>query len=166
MPNPSRRALLDRYSEGPSVLEAALRNAPEECRRWRPGPGKWSVHEIVVHCADAEMNAAMRIRYLLAESSPTIVGYDQDRWAIALDYHAQPLDEALAAIRAARAHTCALIRRLPDEAWSRRGTHTESGPYDGDAWLGIYARHLEEHAAQIDRTAAAWRAGRERAASG
>ena len=52
-----------------------------------PGAGKWSVHEVVVHCADSETNAALRIRYLIAEKEPLIVGYDQDAWARVFDYH-------------------------------------------------------------------------------
>ena len=38
----------------------------------------------------------LRIRYLLAEPEPLIVGYDQDAWARLFDYHAQPLEASLA----------------------------------------------------------------------
>src|SRR5262249_53372540 len=150
--------LIVRYAEGPAKLKAALAKAPADGRRWRPGAGKWSVNEIVCHCADAEINAAGRIRYLLAENRPTIVGYDQDEWAHALGYQDHPVELALAAVDAARAHTTALLRKLPDEAWAREGTHTERGRYTAEEWLKLYAEHLESHAAQIDRTVAAWRA--------
>jgi hypothetical protein len=86
-----------------------------------------------------------------------VMGYDQDEWARALDYHAQPLEPALACIEGVRAHTAALIRRLPEEAWAREGRHTESGRYTAEDWLAIYAEHLEKHAAQVDRTLQAWR---------
>jgi hypothetical protein len=102
------------------------------------------------------MNAALRIRYLLAEKAPVIQGYDQDAWAVELDYHALPLETALAAVVAARAHTVPLLRRMPDAAWSRSGTHTESGRYDAEGWLRIYAVHLDTHATQIERNLAAW----------
>jgi len=153
-----REGFIRRYEEGPRKLKAALAKVPREALKWPPAEGKWSVHEVICHCADSETNAAARIRYLLAEEKPLIVGYDQDRWAKALDYHSAPLEPALAAVEAARANTVQLLRRLPEEAWSRSGRHTESGSYSTDDWLKVYAEHLEIHARQIERNLAAWRA--------
>jgi len=133
---------------------------PEEARKWRPGPGKWSAHEVVCHCADAEMNAAARIRYLVAEKDPVIIGYDQEEWARQFDYHQHPLETALETVEAVRAHTVALLRRLPADAWGRVGRHTESGRYGVDDWLDTYAEHLENHSAQIERNLAAWTASK------
>jgi hypothetical protein len=65
---------------------------------------------------------------------------------------------ALAVIEAARTNTVALLRRLPERAWSREGRHTESGRYTAEDWLRIYAVHLEEHARQIESNLAAWHA--------
>jgi hypothetical protein len=155
-----RAALVDRYARGSERLKAALADVPEEARKWRPGPAKWSAHEVVCHCADSESNAALRIRYLLAEKDPLIVGYDQDVWARVLDYHAHPLEPALATVEAVRANTTALLRRLPAEAWSREGRHTESGRYTASDWLTIYAEHLEKHSRQIERNLEAWRKSR------
>ncbi len=152
-----RAALIDRYEKGPAVLRDAFAKVPREAWNWRPGPGKWSVHEILAHCADAEAVAAMRIRYLVAEDRPTIIAFDQDRWAQVLDYHASRVELALAAVDVMRAITVNLLRRLPDEAWAREGTHSERGPYGAEDWLTTYAEHLEKHAGQIERTLEAWR---------
>src|SRR5262245_1186315 len=149
--------LIQRYVDGPARLRAALLAVPPAAVQWRPGPGEWSPHEIVCHCADAETNGAARIRYLLVEKDPVIVGYDQDVWASALDYHNHPIELALATVDAVRANTAALIRRVPEAAWTRRGRHTESGPYTAEAWLTIYAEHLEIHARQIEAAVQAWR---------
>lgn len=155
----ARDALIATYEAGPARLRRALDAIPDEARRWRPAPGQWSAHEVIVHCADSETNASMRIRYVLAEREPLIVGYDQDRWAEVLDYHAHPLDLALATVDAVRANTVALLRRQPDSAWARAGRHTEhEGSYSADRWLAIYAEHLEVHVAQLGRILAAWNA--------
>jgi hypothetical protein len=158
--NSERDVLIQRYVEGPRRLKAALATVPPEALKWRPKPGEWSAHEVVCHCADSETNAAGRIRYLLVEKEPLILGYDQDAWAGALDYHAHPLDAALATVDAVRANTAALLRRLPAEAWQREGRHTESGRYTAEDWLKIYAEHLEIHAHQIESNVATWRARR------
>jgi DinB family protein len=155
-----RSERIERYAKGPELLRAALARVPEEARKWKPAPDKWSVHEIVCHCADSETNAASRIRFVLAEKQPTVSGYDQDEWAREFDYHSLPLETALRSVDATRAHTAELIRRLPAEAWGREGRHTESGRYTAEDWLQVYSEHLEKHSGQIDRTLAAWRAQR------
>jgi hypothetical protein len=153
-----REALIDRYAEGPSRLKAALAKVPAGALQWRPKPGEWSVHEVVVHCADSETNATARIRYLAAEPDPVILGYNEAEWARRFDYHSHPLESALVVAEAVRANTVALLRRLPEEAWQRVGRHTESGTYSSEDWLKIYAEHLDIHARQIEDNLAAWRA--------
>jgi hypothetical protein len=151
-----RAALIEQYAGGPRRLRQALASVPAEALTWRPAPAEWSAHEVVCHCADSETNAAGRIRYLVVEKEPLIVGYDQEAWARALDYHGHPFDVALATVEAVRANTTALLRRLPAEAWLREGRHTETGRYSADDWLRTYAEHLEIHARQIEGNAAAW----------
>jgi hypothetical protein len=153
-----RASRIKRYESGPLRLRGALSMVPDGAVLWRPAPGKWSAHEIVCHCADAEVNAAARVRYLLAEKEPVIVAYDQDEWAKRFDYHTLPLDSALGTVLSVRAHTTALLRGLPEEAWTREGRHTERGRFTMSDWLSIYADHLETHARQIERNVEAWRA--------
>jgi DinB family protein len=155
-----RDALIRQYADGPARLEAALAAVPAEALQWRPKSGEWSAHEVVVHCADSETNAAARIRYLAAEADPVILGYDEAGWARRFDYHNHPIEAALVLVEAVRANTAALIRRLPEDAWQRVGRHTESGRYSAEDWLRIYAEHLEIHARQIEANVAAWRAAK------
>ncbi len=155
----SHEALIRRYAEGPALLSQALDKVPPGARKWRPSAGKWSVHEVILHCADSETNAHMRIRYLLGEADPLIVGYDQDLWAKAFNYHELPLEPALATIVAVRANTVPLLTSLPDSAWAKAGRHTEHASYGVEKWMELYAEHLEVHARQIERNLAAWTAG-------
>jgi len=153
-----RDNLIQQYADGPARLRAAFAVVPPDARRWRPEPGEWSAHEVVVHCADSETQSASRIRVLISEKDPVIQGYDEAQWARELDYHAHPLDVALVTVDAVRANTTALLRRLPESAWSKVGRHTESGRYTAEDWPTIYADHLEDHARQIEANVAAWKA--------
>ena len=153
-----RDTLIRRYGDGPARLRAALAAVPGAALQWRPAPREWSAHEVVVHCADSETNAYARIRYLTAEPEPVILEYNEAQWAVTFDYHAHPLEPALATVDAVRANTLALLRRLPAAAWTRVGRHTGSGRYAAEDWLRVYAAHLEDHAAQIDANVAAWKA--------
>jgi hypothetical protein len=156
---PDERAkLIRQYADGPAVLRAALSRVPGEATKWRPAPAKWSVHEVVCHCADSELNAAMRIRYLLAESAPRIIGYDQAEWARTFDYHGLSADLAMTLVEGVRQWTVPLLERLTGEQWAKQGTHTERGRYTVEEWLTLYAEHVHTHARQIDRTLAAWQA--------
>ena len=152
-----RRDLIARYADGPERLREALAEVPEEMMQWRPAPGKWSVHEVVVHCADSEANAHGRIRTLIAEKDPVIQGYDQDEWARRFDYHARPMGTALVTVEAVRANTVPILEALTEADWKKQGRHTESGAYGAEDWLRSYGTHLEVHAAQIRRNIEAWK---------
>jgi hypothetical protein len=113
---------------------------------------------VIVHCADSEAYGHTRIRLVLAEPEPLIVGYDENVWAKAFDYHAHDVELAFRTIEAVRANTAACLRRLPEAAFNKVGRHTQSGTYTDGDWFRIYAEHLEVHAAQIRRNFAAWKA--------
>ncbi|MDQ6892803.1 MAG: DinB family protein [Acidobacteriota bacterium] len=153
-----REDLIRRYEEGPRILRDAFAKVPREAWKWRPGEGRWSAQEVVCHCADSELNAAARIRFLIAEENPAISGYDQAHWARVFDYHRARVELALATVDVMRAHTVNLLKQLPESAWSRSGTHSERGRYTAEDWLETYAEHLEKHAGQIERNLEAWRA--------
>jgi hypothetical protein len=153
-----REHLIERYAIGPALLREALGHAPPEMRKWRPETNEFSVHEIIVHCADSETNSHGRIRYIMTEDNATIIGYDPPTWAAAFDYMNHPLDAALLTVEAVRANTVPILRMASDEMWSHAGTHTESGRYGAETWLQVYAAHCYEHAQQIDAVVAAWQA--------
>ena len=156
---PDERAkLIRQYADGPAVLKAALSRVPGQVMKWRPAPAKWSVHEILCHCADSEMNGALRVRYLVAESDPRIIGYDQDVWTRTFDYHSRDETLALELAEAARRWTVPVLEGLSAGQWLKEGTHSERGRMTTEDWLRTYAEHLHTHARQIDRNLAAWKA--------
>ena len=157
-----RDLLIAEYERGPSVLRAAWETVPEAVAKWRPAPETWSAHEIVVHCADSETYAATRIRLLVAEKEPLVLGYDQSAWATVFNYHALSTERALASIDAVRAGTVPILRNLSEASWAKMGRHTESGPYGTLDWLTTYAAHVTNHARQIERNLEAFRSRADR----
>jgi len=146
---PSARAqLIERYEGGYAGVEEALKGITDAELDARPGADEWSAREIVHHLADSEMTSAIRLRRLLAEENPTIVGYDQEEFARRLRYD-RPLEGSLLAFMGARESTLPLLRSLTEADWKRAGTHTESGRYSVETWLQIYAAHGQDHADQI-----------------
>jgi DinB superfamily len=137
--------LIQSYAAGPDRLETAVRDISEDEMRFTPGPEHWSIHENVVHLADAEIVHAARIRYVIAEPNATLTAFDQTRWARALDYHLQSRPGALALFRAIIDSTAEVLRRAPGEAWEHVGLHTEAGRLTLEQLVEEYADHVPYH---------------------
>jgi DinB superfamily len=147
-----RAALVEQYRNGHSAILAAVDGLSDADLDHRPADGGWTPREVVHHTADSEMTSAIRLRRLIAEENPLILGYDGDEFARRLHYADRPIEPALAAIAAARSTTVQILDGLTEEQWARTGTHSEGGPYGVRRWLEIYAAHCHEHADQIRRT--------------
>src|SRR3954464_2030709 len=119
--------LLRAYNAAPAHLRGAVAHLPPEELHAHPRPGKWSIIEITRHLADSEIVGAGRIRFAWAQPGANFIGYDQDRWAAALDYQATDqtgLDTTLKLFDALRRATGAVFQRAGPEDWLHRwGIH-------------------------------------------
>jgi hypothetical protein len=147
MDDQERRRLIAQYKDGYRAVVEALQGITKEQLDAKV-LDKWSAREIVHHLADSEMTSAIRLRRLLVEDRPTIVGYDQDEFARRL-YYDRPHEKSLEAFRYARESTAEILERLTADQWLREGTHSEEGHYSVETWLQIYAPHAHRHAQQI-----------------
>lgn len=144
-----RTELLEQYRNGHTVVVAALEGVTHEDLD-RCFPGEWCARKVVHHLADSETTSYGRLRQLIAEDNPTIVGYDENNYANTLFYD-RPIEISLSVLAAVRASSAELLERLDETQWARSGTHTSSGFYDVGTWLRIYAAHAHDHADQIVR---------------
>ena len=149
-----RERLMAQYEDGYQAVTDALEGITAAEWEAREAPGEWNLREIVHHLADSEMTSAIRLRLLIAQDAPTILGYDQEAFVRNL-FPDRPIEPSLAAFAAARDSTAPLLRRLSEEQWPRAGTHSESGPFAVADWLRIYGVHAHDHADQIRRARAA-----------
>ncbi len=153
-----RKEKIEQYGKGFELLLAALKDIPVEAWQFKPSPQDWSVHEVIIHLGDSETNAALRARKLIVEPGGVLMGYDQDQWAITLDYHSQSTDDALQMTRFARLTTYNLLKSLPDDVFKHTVRHPEyEAPYTFEQWLNIYAAHIPGHIEQIQNNYALWK---------
>lgn len=145
-----RLARLERFAAGFAAVADALDGADDDDLDRRGPSGEWSAREIVHHLADSESMAYIRLRRLIAEDAPLIAGYDEPEWARRLHYE-RPIETSIEVLHAVRDASQQLLMALTPDEWERRGTHSESGEYSVDDWLGIYSEHSHEHADQIRR---------------
>jgi uncharacterized damage-inducible protein DinB len=137
--------LIRAYAEGPRLLETAVVGLSRDELHFTPGPEHWSIHENVVHVADTDVVAASRMRYVIAQPGSALVSFDQTTWARSMDYRAQPLEHALALLRAIRASTTEVLKRAPREAWEQIGVNTEAGPQSLEWLVEHFADHVPYH---------------------
>jgi len=141
--------VLERFRRAPEVLAVVLTGVFGEEIDYTPGPGKWSIRQIVAHLADSEMVAAHRFRQVIAEPNPTLVAWDQNAWAQNLDYARRLPKNSLDTFRRVRAENYDLLKALPESVYERSGMHTERGQLTLRQLLDTYAEHAESHARQV-----------------
>jgi hypothetical protein len=116
-----------------------------------PAPGKWSPAEIVAHLADCELVFGFRLRQTLAEDSPVIQPFDQDKWAAT--YPGVQASAALNAFSASRAWNLRLIGGALPRAAKRPVTHPERGTMTFLNLVETMAGHDLNHLTQLKRIA-------------
>jgi len=147
---------IDAYLQGEERLRAAIAGLSEEELRFKPAPGKWSIHEIIVHVADAELVGVQRMKKVLAEERPLLTSYDQDSWAHSLHYDKQDREQSLTLFNMMRESMRPILENLTDELGQRIGLHDEAGELSFRQLLERYVNHVEDHLAQIERVKTAF----------
>jgi len=126
--------------------------------RVRPEPREWSVIECIGHLVDSELVASARMRWILAEDQPDIVGYDQDRWVDGLRHRDDDPHELVTLFEALRDANLRLWKATPPDDRERFGRHRERGPESYELMVRLAAGHDRFHIAQAERALAAVRA--------
>jgi hypothetical protein len=153
-----RNEKIDLYGMGFDMLVEVLKDIPREMWQFKPALTEWSIHEVILHLADSESNAALRARMLIVEPGGTLMAYDQDAWAVALNYHEQDLQDALDIVRLARKTTYELLKKQPDDVFEHIVMHPEfKEPYTFENWINIYSAHIPGHIEQIMNNYKIWR---------
>jgi DinB family protein len=153
-----RNQKIELYGQGFEMLVHILQDIPREMWQFKPAPNEWSVHEVILHLADSESNAALRARKLIVEPGGSLMGYDQEQWAVTLDYHGQDLEDALDVVRLARKTTYSLLKKQPEDVFDHIVIHPEyNEPYTFENWLNIYSAHIPGHIEQIMNNYKIWR---------
>ena len=142
---------LDVLAQTTSKLENIVRKHSASVLRARPFADKWTPNEIIGHLVDSEWVYGYRVRLILSEENPPIVGTQQNEWVTALRYNEREPEELLAAFRALRQINLAEWRRVHPAQMERVGQHNERGPESLALLLRMLAGHDLSHLEQIER---------------
>ena len=139
------RKLIDEYEAGADLPSRAIAGLTREQLLAHPVPGTWSVQEVVMHLMDSDLVGSDRMKRVIAEPGPTLLAYDETRWVQNLGYEHADTKSACEVFRLNRKMTAAILRRLPDAAFQRTGTHTERGVETLEMLVQDYIAHLNHH---------------------
>jgi len=138
-------SLAEGLMAGPTKVGQAVTGLSAEQVRARPVPGKWSILEVVCHLADSDQAWAHRIKRVIAEEKPLLIGYDETRFAAALNYHDRELSEEIEFSERTRRQLAQIVRGLKPEALSREGIHSQYGRMHLQEMLQIEIDHVDHH---------------------
>jgi DinB superfamily len=157
--------LLERFRRGAELLAVVTTGAAGPELDFAPAEGKWGVRMIVCHLADVEAVNVMRFRQMIAEENPTLVPFDQDKWAANLDYKKRKISQPIETFRRLRGENYELLKEQPEAVFARTGNHLERGSMTVLDMLRLHAEHVEKHVRQIQAVRAAYKEHRAKVAA-
>jgi hypothetical protein len=95
------------------------------------------------------MNAYVRSRLALTESSPLVRDYDENAWAELADAKTGPTAPSVSLLEGLHARWAAILSTLTDQEFARTFKHPAMGEISLDTLLCVYAWHSKHHVAQI-----------------
>lgn len=141
-------ALLDQIAAAPAALRAAVDGLSDAQLDTPYRDGGWTVRQVVHHVADSHMQAYARTKKALTEDAPTIMPYNEARWAELPDARL-PIEPSLALLDALHRRWDVVWRSLGPEDFARTYQHPEMGEVPLRTVAALYAWHGAHHVAHV-----------------
>ncbi len=106
--------------QGESFLRR-LKDIGDQKAAFAYAPGKWTIKEVILHMADAERVFAYRVLRIARGDATPLASFDENAYTPMSAANDRSLDTLLGEFAAVRGATVALLRWIPEEAWTRRG---------------------------------------------
>ena len=138
-------------SETGGVLLDIVNGHSREQMCTRPYQDKWTPVEIIGHVIDAEWAFGYRLRTILFDDRPQIIGMDQELWVAGQRYNEADPKALVEMFRQLRGYNLVLWARLSDADLKRVGVHRERGEESVETMRLMIAGHDLWHIDQITR---------------
>jgi DinB superfamily len=142
---------LDVLAQTAPALDDVVRTRSVDVLRSRPFEGKWTANEIIGHLVDGEWTYGYRLRLILSEEDPTILGTRQDAWVARQRHNRREPSELVEMFRILRSFNLAVWKGVSAEDLKRTGRHDERGAESLGVMLRLMAGHDLSHLNQIAR---------------
>ncbi len=129
---------------GAEIAAALLHDVTEETGDAAYAAGKWTLKEVLLHCADAERISAYRALRIARGDTTPLPGWDEDAYTPECGAGARTLPSILDELESVREATVTLFQGLPEASWTRSGS-ANGKPVSVRALAWITAGHLLHH---------------------
>ena len=140
---------IEHYAAGGQRLSLAIRGLEAADLALTSEPGTWSIQQLVVHVADAELALADRMKRVIATDNPPLLAWDENAFMAALRYDQQSVDDAVALVDLTRRQVGRILRALSAAAFDRAGVHSEAGHLTLADLVVRADKHLDHHLAFV-----------------
>lgn len=121
-------------------------NDEELSRTYRDG--SWTVHQLVHHIADSQLNMYQRLKLALTDENPTVPAFDQEKWAIQPDTKL-PIESSIKMLEGINERIVSLGYSLTEEQLDRAFTLEKNDKITVATKVAKLAWHEEHHLAHI-----------------
>jgi hypothetical protein len=145
-----RAAAISDIAETPKRFRAAVSGLDDEQLNTPYRPDGWTVRQVVHHVPDSHMNAYIRFKLALTESTPTIKPYEEAEWARLEDSRTTPIETSLALLDALHDRWVRILHAMTPDDFQRTLKHPQhDGLMNLDQLLAMYQWHGEHHTAHV-----------------
>ena len=127
-----------------TVIANLFGNLDEQRADFAYAPGKWTVKQLLGHLCDAERVMAYRLMRIARGDETPLPGFEEDDYVAAAGFERRSVRDVLEEWLSVRDATQTLMRSVPVEAWTRRGT-ANGHPVSARALVYIILGHAEHH---------------------
>lgn len=136
--------LIEIFNEQAAETRAILGSLSDTDARFRYGPDKWSIKEVVGHVTDTERIMSYRALCFARGEKEVLPAFDENAYVKESRFDERALHAQLAELALVRAATIAFFDGLSQDELMRRG-RTPSGAYSVRALAYIIAGHERHH---------------------
>jgi CheY-like chemotaxis protein len=143
-------SLINRIADIPNRISRTVDGWSEAQLHQRPAPDEWSAADLLAHLRSSDDILSPRVYMMLVRDNPTLMAYEERKWAEVLGYASVDFHASLQAYLLKRAELVNVLKRLTPEDWTRTGVHEHSGSLTIEQLVNDMLLHEAEHCRQIE----------------
>lgn len=155
----ARQSSIVNYEQTAVKIRHIVEGLSEQLLTWKPGQGKWSIHEIVGHLVDSNIVNSYRIRKIISEPTTPIVTFAHEEWTSEQQFGETALTEMLDVYDAITRYNAILLKKLTEEQWQMFGMKKDERISIAHIIDSFICNHVQGHLGQIERNKSEYEAG-------
>ncbi|HMV41431.1 MAG TPA: DinB family protein [Leptospiraceae bacterium] len=140
-----KEELTHAYERATHILSYASSNLRREDLLAAPGPGLWSITEVILHIVDCDLVFSDRIKRVIAEENPNLMAFDENKWKENLSYKPENISAAVRLFAANREYISQILQTIKEEDLERTGMHSQAGAMTLKTIIEKANSHFDHH---------------------